>query len=195
MHPSAIIKGAHAEEPFQVRHLGTALRVASEGVWWVEDMGKVPPGKANLFPTFGELERFFLLRTGNRLYCDIECAGPHLVCIGFYCATTDYYICMRFRDEGGAVWEPDTLEARAELLFSVLSSPHHPKVFHNGQAFDIPYLEDMGFEVNGYVNDTMLMAHVAYAEHKKSLEFLAFNWADMLGWKDMLDENDEEEGK
>jgi len=69
------------------------------------------------------------------------------------------------------------------------------KIFHNGQAFDIPYLEDMGFKVGGYVSDTMLRAHLTYAEHRKGLEFLASTYANMPGWKKMVKEGDEEEGK
>ena len=126
---------------------------------------------------------------------DIECAGPHLVCVGVCDISDESYVCIRFRGEGGSIWDPDGLWDRAASLAEFLESPSKPLIFHNGQAFDIPYLEEVGFKVEGYVDDTLLRAHLTYAEHKKNLEFLAQTYTGMPGWKTMIKEQDEEEGK
>jgi hypothetical protein len=70
-----------------------------------------------------------------------------------------------------------------------LASPT-PKVFHNGQAFDIPYLEDLGFEVNGYAGDTLLMAHLALPELPKGLQFLATLYCRLPMWKRLVEEEE-----
>jgi hypothetical protein len=77
-------------------------------------------------------------------------------------------------------------------LFDLLSSSDIEKIFHNGQAFDIPYLEEQGFVVNGFEEDTMLQAHLTYAELPKKLVFLALVYAGIPYWKYLVSEEDEE---
>ena len=154
LHPAAILRGAWAQEPFQIDYLKTALKVAREGTDWIEDLSKAPLG-ANLFPTQEETEAFHATTEGPYTV-DIECAGPHLVCVGICDVTTERYICIRFRSFGGAVYDSDNLLARVSWLYAFLSDPDEELIFHNGQAFDIPYLESIGFKVQGYVDETTM---------------------------------------
>jgi hypothetical protein len=78
--------------------------------------------------------------------------------------------------------------------YGVLASPDIPKVFHNGQAYDIPLLIENGFDVGGYMGDTLLMAHCAYPEMPKSLEYLGVLYGKVPGWKH-LTRDYEGEGK
>lgn len=68
-------------------------------------------------------------------------------------------------------------------------------MFHNGVSHDVPILEELGFEVQGRLLDTMFLSHVAYPEAPKGLQHCAtlHLWAPV--WKSLTEETDEEEGK
>jgi ribonuclease D len=68
------------------------------------------------------------------------------------------------------------------LLRELLASSC-PKVFQNGQAFDVPILEANGFTVTNYIWDTLLMQHIAYAEMQAGLEHMARLYCGVNGWK------------
>ncbi len=153
------------------------------------------PSNVLLYPTVGEIRAWRGSLSPSVVTVDIECAGPFLVCVGFLHIRTESYICVRFRVRGGAIYKPNEASERAECLFNLLADPTLLKVFHNGQAFDVPYLEDHGFVVNGFHSDTMLRAHVTYAEMPKRLEFLALTYTDLPMWKKMVSTDNEVEEK
>ena len=110
MHPAAILRGAFAQEPFQIDYLRTALKVAREGTGWIDDLSVAPKG-ANLYPTLEDLDEFTTSTTGPYTV-DIECAGPHLECVGFCDVASEKYVCVRFRVAGGGVYDPPSLHQR-----------------------------------------------------------------------------------
>lgn len=193
LHPAAILRGRFADEPAQVRYLKRALAIASGQV--------VPPAHdvllegALLDPTLDELVTWFrglYAHTDRSVAVDIECAGPHLVCVGLCPLTLEYGpIVVHFRRaRGEPAWHDlETTETVVAYLAGVLADPLVPKWFHNGQAFDIPYLTQVvGFEVNGYVGDTMLLQRYLAAESPADLQHLAIHYAGFPAWKHLKNE-------
>lgn len=81
-------------------------------------------------------------------------------------------------------------------MWELLANPTIGKWFHNGQAFDIPYLEYQGFEVQGYVGDTMLLQRYCFPEQPADLQSMANFYAEMSPWKELSDQvNEDEEGE
>lgn len=193
LHPSAVIRGQWAQGPVMVTILKRVKRISIEGTDWLA-IPEPDAENVKLYPTLEELNAFISETTGPYT-CDIECAGSHLVCVGILDVSTERYVCVRFRNQGGATFEPIWLESRAAWLFSFLNSPDNEKIFHNGQAFDIPYLETIGFTINGFIDDTMLRANCTYAELPKRLEFLASLYCDIVGWKHLIKTGDEDSDK
>ena len=199
LHPSYIMRGQWALEPAQVAYLKRALKIAKGWDPPLEDVTACPPGCV-LQPTLGDLDDW---RTGlegcadRRVAADLECAGPVLLGVGL----------MRFEDEVGiyvpfrhhladTYWRTYKDCGKAAVwLDGVLSDPTIPKVFQNGQAFDVPYLQDIGFEVQGYEDDTMIMQHVAYPEMPKGLEYLGILYAGLPAWKWLAKVADQGDGK
>jgi hypothetical protein len=161
------------------------------------DITKPPPNSV-LFPTLEDLARFDkqLRLFGSGLVIDLETAGPHIICAGLGVATPQgmgLKVCLRFRTKGGGLyWSwPDHLKA-TEWLAKWLADDTIAKIFHYGVGFDVRVLEDLGFEVNGRIIDTMGMAHTAYSEAPKGLQWLATTWLGTPRWKDLVDEKDGE---
>lgn len=128
---------------------------------------------------------------------DIECAGQHLVCVGIMHVESGEYVCPRFREQHGALTlSPEEMYDVVEQLDSALCDPSLPKVFHNGQAFDIPYLEQLGFgPVEGFAFDTLLAQRYLYPEMPADLQFVAGFYARVPAWKWMAKLEGEEEDK
>lgn len=194
LHPAGIMKGNWAQGPIQVNHLRRVKAVLDGTAPPLIDIEEVPLG-ANIDPTLAELREFKESLTGP-VAVDIECAGPHLTCVGFCHVTDERYVCWRWRDRKGELHWPrsDWAEVMA-WLDDILRDPMVTKIMHNGQAFDIPQLEAVGFTVNGFIFDTMLAAHLTYAELPKSLEFVASVYAGFPRWKYLVKPTDEMEGK
>jgi hypothetical protein len=192
LHPAAIIRGRWPAEPDQIRYLRRALAIAA---------GEAEP------PTIDELLAGALLnplaaevaawaRALARLpdpavAVDIECAGPHLVCVGM--APLDQAlgpIVVPFRRTGGEpAWRDlDETEAVVAVVAGILADPAIPLWFHNGQAFDVPYLQRVGFTINGYVGDTLLLARHLEPESAADLQSLAIRWLGFPAWKHMKNE-------
>lgn len=196
LHPAYLLRGKWGEGPAQVLALRRAWRVASEG-YKGADVTRPPPG-ASVDPTVEELEKWTqeVLENPSTLAVDIECAGSSLMCVGF-CRTSDFSSTVfRFLRKGGqrAYLTGDAEQAHA-LCARLLASPSIPLVFHNGQNFDIPYLEAQGFEVQGYSFDTMLGHFVAWPEVPKGLAYLAKIHLGIPSWKFLSDLKEEGEGK
>lgn len=194
MHPAAIIRGRYADEPAQVVYLERAGMLAS-GEWVPEDVSS-PPSEGVLSPTLPDLTTFGQARgLTEGVTCDIETAGDYLVCIGFARMVDEASICVPFLRQGGfrywPTWE-DHVSAVA-WTFKILSDPEIPKVFQNGQAFDIPRLVALGFVVENYAFDTLIAQRYAYPEMAADLAFLGGFYGGIPNWKWLARE--EQEGK
>ena len=188
-HPAWVFRGNWAHSRLQPGFIAKGKEIAESGRYLAPNPEDYP-ANANLYPTIGDLHGFS--NTLNSCTVDIECAGDYLVCVGLLNKETYSYTCVRFRQLGGDIYDPNSLTARANWLFMALADGGIKKTFHNGQAFDIPYLENQGFVVNGFENDTMLQAHLTYGrELPKKLNFLALVIAGIPNWKTLVSEEDE----
>jgi len=80
-----------------------------------------------------------------------------------------------------------------EVLQTLLLLPV-TKIFQNGITFDIPELTALGLQIVGPYIDTMHLAHTAYCELPKSLQFLSTLYLGAPVWKTLVD-SEELEGK
>lgn len=197
LHPAYIMLGLFGLEPAQVLYLKRVRRVLDG---WDPPIPPIEPGPPGCItrPTSEDMAdwRAALASLPDQtVTVDIENAGPHILCIGF-CRVADLVaISIPFRKKGGAPWWfAPFLPLVIEWVDEILSNPEIPKVFHNGQAHDVPILERTGFVVRGFTDDTMLMQHVCYPEMPKKLEFLGILYAGMPAWK-WLSKGTEEEGE
>jgi hypothetical protein len=185
LHPAAILRGRFPDEPAQVRYLKRAIAIAG---------GAATPPTTDTLLTGAMLDpawpadfarwRQGVLTAGVAV--DIECAGPHLVCVGLCpLAPEGVPIVVHFRRAAGEPAWPtlEITEAVVGWLNSILAHPDIPKWFHNGQAFDIPYLREVGFEVAGYAGDTLLLARYLAPESPADLQSLGIHWLGMPAWK------------
>jgi hypothetical protein len=195
LHPAYIARGAWAEEPAQEEFVRRAKRLAA-GDAVEPDNVDLPPPDAILEPSMADLQRWRAGVDAEGATFDVECAGDVLICIGFTRMVDLAYVCVRFRRRGARPAGPEhILEARARWVYEVLANPAIPVIPHNGVAFDAPMLERVGFTVAGLVDDTMLMAHVAYPELPRGLQYRAILHSGASAWKRLVSTDDEGEGK
>ena len=194
-HPGSIVRGAWAREPWQYEFLRRARGLAA-GTWEPKEHDDLLT-QATENPTLQGLRewREALHRGDPTITVDVECAGPHLVCVGF-CRVRDLSaVCVRLRGEAGVTLWGAELPAVVEWVYEMLSDPEIPKWFHNGQAFDIPYLEYQGFEVAGYVGDTLLLQRYMFPEMPADLQSCAIFYCGVPAWKQLAsDINTDEKG-
>lgn len=195
-HPGSIVRDGWAREPQQWEFLRRARGLAC-GTW-------EPPSHDTLTahslldPTFPQLQAWEArLRQGDpTLTVDVECAGPHLVAVGLCGVREMSAVVVRFRGPGGEQYWGAELPAVVEWLYALLADPKVPKWFHNGQAFDIPYLNYWGFEVAGYVGDTLLLQRYMFPEMGAGLQECAVFYCGWPAWKQLADQlNDDEKGE
>jgi len=191
LHPAYLLRGMWGEEPAQIEHLRRAKLIADTGEFDIPNMDE-PLGPLNPDADGIDLTDWCLDLGPEGCSVDIEAAGPHLVMVGLINNDTEKMVQLRFRRKGGAVWDTShhRLRYKVEVLDIILSSRAIPKVFQNGQAYDVPYLEELGFVVNNYADDTLLMAHICYPEMPKRLEYLGVVYAGMNPWKFMSSESE-----
>ncbi len=144
------------------------------------------------------------IRTGGwtHISCDIESAGTHIICIGLtqLCLPSGKIgrtICVWFRKRGGDCWwDSDNSDLRHIVgsLFVLFRDPGVGWVFHNGVTFDVPILEEIGFEIQGDLLDTLVLQHTAYSEMQKGLAFCATLWLWSKNWKVAIKEEEDEKG-
>lgn len=183
LHPGSVVRGAWAAEPQQWEYLKRARALAGGG--WEPPSHEQLTNRFNFHPT-GTAVRDWCSRVildRATIACDIECAGPHLVCIGFCRLDNKEGIVVRFRGPAGVPLWGAELPAVVEATYEVLSDPLVPKWFHNGQAFDIPYLEAQGFEVAGFAGDTMLLQRYMFPEMGASLQECGVFYLGVPAWK------------
>jgi len=201
VHPSAIQRGQWGKEFFQVEFLRRAKRWAFDGEPSEPIDINQPITKANLFPTLAEIEAFLLDDRCREqgVAIDLEAAGPHPRCLGLMLVEDEEYICIHFRRQGGGVyWKYTELCRIVELLQFFMADPEVPKVFQNGQAYDVPQLEELGFMVRGYYEggfDPLLAHRYAYGESPADLQTLGIVYGGLPAWKRLVREEDEGEGK
>jgi len=186
-HPAAILRGQWAQDPFQPIYLRRAKDIADGHTPSSLDPETPPPG-ALLDPTVEEMWDWALgipTTDGSLVSCDIETAGDFITTIGFTRLVDFVAIVLRFRRCGGET-ETDGLDDRIAVADYVLSHPKIGLVFQNGQAFDVPRLEDFDFRVAGYFDvgfDTMLASFCCFPDAPKDLEHLACVFAGFPKWK------------
>lgn len=200
-HPTKIQQGQWGKEMFQVEYLKRLHR------WAFKDEPCEPiditqaPEKANLFPTLDEIKVFLLdpRCQAQGVAIDLEAAGPHPRCLGLMLVDSEEYICIHFRRQGGGeYWRYTELCTIVALLQIFLADPTVPKVFQNGQAYDVPELEALGFEVRGYAEggfDPMIAHRYAYGESPADLQTLGIVYGGLPAWKRLVREDEEGEGK
>lgn len=216
LHPAFIQRGQFAQEPAQILYLKRIKQISLTGKWPALKAGEAPPG-AILYPTLEDMHQWEkelwepedpsssqinvyapggLGWVTKGCTVDIENAGDHITIVGL-CRLKDLVsIVIRFRRKKGELYWTSISRLRAVIswLSGILFNDAIPKVFHNGQAHDIPILEKSGFITRNYSFDTMLAQHIAYPELPKRLEFVASLYTGVSGWKRMVGE-DEGEGK
>ena len=185
LHPAAVLRqNRYGMEPAQVEYL-RRLRLGH-----VPASLSVPPGFV-AEPTLADLDAFWdhlQAQADRTTTADLECAGSHLICVGIWHEPTQRGVLVRFRRRLGRGYWPTRshLIQAIQWLDDYLTDPTLPKVFHNGQAFDIPYLEQFGFgPVHGYVMDTLLLQRFLYPEMPADLQFVAGLYAGFPPWKYM----------
>jgi hypothetical protein len=195
-HPGSIVRDGWASEPKQYEFLKRARGLAA-GTWEPLTHDQLL-AKAIETPSFADLQRWGdelrgLTPDRRAIAVDVECAGPHLVCVGM-CRISDLAsVCVRLRGpEGVPLWD-DELPAVLGWLYDVLSDPGIPKWFHNGQAFDIPYLEFQGFEVGGFAGDTLLLQRYMFPEMGAGLQDCGIFYCGVTAWKQLASETNEDE--
>ena len=204
VHPSAIIQGQWAHDPAQPRYLRRAWDIAiAEQPPSLPDVTMPPPG-GQIAHTVHDVAAFLgdvLLRPPPFLYTDIEGVGGILIGIGFWMLDdemrpTGAGMYVPFRDRAAPYWpsEEDT-RCAAEWVDRVLASPAVPKVLQNGSSFDLPFLEEIGFVVNNYADDTMVRAWATYHESAKDLQSLGILYAGLPAWKHTSHVGEEGDGK
>jgi DNA polymerase len=147
-------------------------------------------------PTAHDVEEWFNAHVHPRkdpYFPDIETYGNSLACIGIAESKTNA-ISIPWWDNEEWYWSDanDALFVTG-LVAWFLQNPDIKKVLQNG-TFDVKVLESFGFEVNGWVADTMLMHHTVYSEMRHSLAFLHSVYIREPYYKDMFyAEKDEQE--
>jgi hypothetical protein len=201
VHPKSIMKGGWGKEMFQVMYLKRLKQWAFDKRPCEPVDVTQPPPKANLFPTLDEIKEFLAdpRCSSEGVAIDLEAAGPHPRCLGIMLVESEEYICIHFRHQGGAIyWSYTDLCTIVGLLQLFLADPTVPKVFQNGQAYDVPELEELGFEVNGYWPDgfdPMIAHRYMYGESPADLQTLGIAYGGLSAWKRLVKEDDEGEGK
>lgn len=195
-HPAWILRGQWVQEPLQKEWLRRARELAEGSLEPPEFPVLVEGGVP--WPSLAQLERWVddTVRLGGAVAVDIECAGSVLRCVGMArLSDQPAPTIFHFRKQGGQpAWsEQDTAKVVA-LLDEVLAGPT-PLWFHNGQAFDVPYLERLGFVVANYAGDTMLLQRYLYPEAPADLQSVANFYCGIPSWKWMAKNEDDGDGK
>ena len=201
VHPKDIMRGQWGKEMFQVRYLRRVREcIYGQREWNLVDVNQAPP-KANLFPTLNQILSFLAdSRTKTEgVAIDLEAAGPYPRCLGLMLTESEEYICIHFRRQGGGVyWSYTELCTITEKLYYFLRDPDIPKIYQNGQQYDIPELEALGFEVNGYAEggfDTLIGHRYMYGESPADLQTLGIAYGGLPAWKKLVKEDEEAENK
>lgn len=205
LHPAAILRGRWGEESVQVTYLQRWVRrLKQDPLYLPPDVSKPPPS-TYFYPSPQRVREFHqgLLSFGEPcVSVDTEEAGLYLLCVGLTqldlsTGEVGSTLNIPFRLQGGVLAYPseDQLREMVVAFGEIMEDPRVAKGFHNGVTHDVPILRHLGFEVEGPLLDTMVLAHLAYPELKKSLQHTATLYCGASHWKSLVDEDDELEGK
>lgn len=197
LHPARILRGGWSLAPAQrasllrVRELLADLDAGVTPRNYLDT--DTPPPNTNLNPTLDDLPRWSSTGLDEGVSIDIECAGSHLRGVGFTKLGDLSSLWVPILDQGGAqYWSYNDLRVVVEWMQGLLASPII-KVWHNGIAFDVGYLEEVGFEVAGPHLDTIMLAHTHMPEMPKKLQWLATYHLGWPSWKQLSDVDEEME--
>lgn len=195
VHPSFVQRGQWTMLPALVADLRRAKRQIPFGRTIAR-----PAEHFNLHPTVDEIESFLtMLGTHTQeVTIDIETVGrrwrTNLVCVGIGWGENKAIVVPLLLHGGQRAFTGEGFVRVVTALATFLQSSC-PKVFHNGM-YDVSVLESLGFVVNEFTYDTMLMHHTIYAELPHKLAFLTSIYTDWPYYKDMCHAaDDEDEGK
>jgi hypothetical protein len=155
---------------------------------------KLPDQRFVIEPTITQVEEWWAehVKPGGTYFVDIETAGQALRCIGLSSNESDALCVPFWKSDGSFYWNHDFAMMVTELFNTFFADDRYKKVFQNG-VFDTNVLEGFGFEVNGWIADTMLMHHLVYSELKHSLAFLHSIYVRGAYYKDMYHAAKDEE--
>jgi uracil-DNA glycosylase family 4 len=198
IHPDTIIRGSWAHDLAQPLFLRRAWEIAcAEHPPPMTDVSVPPPG-GQIAKTIHDVARFLgqVLLDEAAVACDIEGVGGILIGIGFARLDTLEAMYVPFRNKADPFWSSkEDTRCVAEWVDRVLASEKVAKVFHNGSSFDLPFLEEIGFVVNNYADDTMVRAWATYHESVKDLQSLGILYAGLPAWKHLSHVGDLGESK
>lgn len=126
------------------------------------------------------------MKNADLLSVDIETAAGQITCIGFAPSSERAIVVpfVDYRNPNRSYWPDVALEVTAvEWVDKWLKTPI-PKLFQNG-LYDVFWLINHGYTVNGYRQDTRLLHHALYPELPKDLGFMGANYASAPAWKTM----------
>ncbi len=159
-HPAWIMRGQWVHQATVICDFERA-KSAVVGETTVDDVQLVVPSTASeVHVTLAEM-----VQLGKAVAVDVEGGVGHLLCVGF-CQVPPVAVVVPTRRNWWGSEEP-LVRAALRLFFSSGVS----KVFHNG-VYDVEVLESVGWEVNNWTYDTMLLTHLVYPELPKALDFV-----------------------
>ena len=149
-----------------------AVRESQTSSW-----DSIPKRSIDIVRSSIQLEQFFnMYRDYNKVYVDTEVFKAHLVCIGF--AFTPYHgisvplIDLQSDDNHQGVPLNELVDIWM-IVADKLADARLKKVGQNFKADKVYWLEKAGFEVNGFIDDTMFKMHTLSSELPKSQAFQA----------------------
>lgn len=205
LHPAFIMRGNWGLEGAQIQTLRRVARILAGWEPTVYDFTQPAP-ETLPFPTLAEMRAWEAsLAPDEPIVVDVENAGWVMRLVGLCGVQQLKPICIHFRQQGGKPWNhcfrcggvsdqctygvgphfADQFEQVVEWLYNLLAS--RPLIAHNG-FHDIEMLEEVGFEINNYHADTILMTHCAFPEGRKRLEHVTMVTSGICGWKSQLKE-------
>lgn len=182
-HPSFIMRGMWHEEPTWAADLAKAYEISLKK--WVK-----PKEKFNLFPSVEDVKEFCAraLKKKALVAVDIETTSlsPYhskIIMVGLGLSGEEVLV-VPFTKKGGAdYWSlGDESKVRAEVK-KVLKEC--PTLFQNGM-FDVRHLEQHGYTVGNYAEDTMLLHHVIHPELPHNLEYIVSIYGKTPAWKHVV---------
>lgn len=178
-HPATVVWGST-----HLQHvIATDLRRVKE----IARHGHTPrPRRFILNPSHQQAMAFIahLQGEGKRVNFDLELFGKQLSAISL-ANTPEEGICIPFIDRNrGQNWTPPQENALLSAIFSLLSDPAIPKCNQN-ITFDTHILATLyGAEVQGQLDDPMVLHSIALPDLEKGLGFLASWLTDVPYYKD-----------
>ena len=205
LHPAYIVRDNYPFERAQIHHLRRAHSWLTKGTFprpLNVETDTIP--NAWLDPTFNEIVLWLTDCIASKcpVVNDIESAGPHIRLVGLMRLDPEHYehyIAIHIRRQYGAqTWSDEQLATIIDLLDQCFTV--NPQWMHNGQAFDVPELEQVGFtvaEIYYAGGDTMLMQRHAFVGAPANLQSCAITYAGMRAWKHIVKSGgvDEQEDK